>query len=119
MDLRLFFRKLLIAGKHSTLKRILSAGATFLLTLFAYLKKDIIPQEILFLLIWLLLVVIIEISVLLMKYFAFSERPLVILEKRFSEITGEKKSNKPPKTQEEINKELSDIAQRETRRTSR
>ena len=69
---------------------MLSAGSTALLTLFAYLKKDIIPQEILFVLIWLLLVVIIELSVIIVKYFAFCEAPLAVMERRYSDVTGKK-----------------------------
>tara|TARA_R110000782_G_scaffold262180_1_gene354127 strand:+ start:246 stop:590 length:345 start_codon:yes stop_codon:yes gene_type:complete len=96
MDSKHIARKILIASKHSTLKRMLSAGSTALLTLFAYLKQDIIPQEILFVLIWLLLVLIIELSVIIVKYFAFCEAPLAVMERRYSDVTGSKKSSSVP-----------------------
>ena len=93
MDLKLTARKFLIASKHSTLKRLIAAGSTAAATLFAYLNKEIIPQEILFVILWLLSVILIELIVLVVKYFAYCETPLVRMERRFCDITGKKKSS--------------------------
>jgi len=93
---KLFARKFLIASGHSTAKRLLGYLAVFLATLFAYLKRSYIPVEVVYGFLLLLVLVSWEIFILLLRYWAATEKRLDQLETRYSKRSGTKITHVPP-----------------------